>query len=167
MATRTMIPVEVYLTSVYRPDCDYVDGEVLERNLGERDHSYIQVALAAYFFSRRKALDIEVFTEQRVQVRLNRFRIPDVCVVLGGTKEKIFTTPPFLCVEILSPEDRMSRVWERIHDFFEMGVPNVWVIDPENRVAHIASPAGDLHRVHDFLRTANPVLEVPLAEIFE
>jgi Uma2 family endonuclease len=167
MATRALIPVEVYLTSVYRPDCDYVDGEVLERNLGERDHSYIQVALAAYFFARRKALNIEVFTEQRVQVRLNRFRIPDVCVVLGGTKEKIFTTPPFLCVEILSPEDRMSRVWERIHDYFEMGVPNVWVIDPETRLAHIASPAGDLHRATDILRTTDPALEVPLSEIFE
>ena len=167
MATRALIPVEVYLTSVYRPDCDYVDGEVLERNLGERDHSYIQVALAAYFFARRKALNLEVFTEQRVQVRANRFRIPDVCVVLGGTKEKIFATPPFLCIEILSPEDRMSRVWERIHDYFEMGVPNVWVIDPETRFAHIASSAGDLHRVTDVLRTADPVLEVPLAEIFE
>jgi Uma2 family endonuclease len=167
MATRTLIPVEVYLTSVYRPDCDYVDGEVLERNLGEREHSYIQAALVSYFFSRRKALNIEVYPEQRVQVRTNRFRIPDVCVVLGGTKEKIFITPPFLCVEILSPEDRMSRVWERIHDYFQMGVPNVWVIDPETRVAHIASATGDLHRVTDALRTADPVLEVPLVEIFE
>jgi len=167
MATRTLIPVEVYLTSVYRPDCDYVDGEVLERNLGEREHSYVQMALGSYFFSRRKALGIGVYPEQRVQVKPQRYRIPDICVVLGGTKEKIFTTPPFLCVEILSPEDRMSRVWERIHDYFEMGVPNVWVIDPETRFAHIASAAGDLHRVNDVLRTTDPVLEVPLAEIFE
>jgi Uma2 family endonuclease len=167
MATRALIPVEVYLTSVYRPDCDYVDGEVLERTLGEREHSYIQAALVSYFFTRRKALGIEVYPEQRVQVRPNRFRIPDLCVVVGGTKEKIFTAPPFLCIEILSPEDRMSRVWERIHDYFEMGVPNVWVIDPETRVAHVASPTGDLHRVHEVLRTADPLLEVPLAEIFE
>jgi Uma2 family endonuclease len=87
--------------------------------------------------------------------------------VLGNTTEEIFTQPPFLCVEILSPEDRMSRVWDRIHDFFEMGVPNVWIIDPETRVAHIASPTGDLHRVTDTLRTNDPVLEVPLSEIFE
>ena len=102
MATKALIPVEVYLTSVYRPDCDYVDGEVLERTLGEREHSYIQAALVSYFFSRRKALGIEVYPEQRVQVKPARYRIPDICVVLGGTKEKIFTTPPFLCIEILS-----------------------------------------------------------------
>jgi hypothetical protein len=47
MATRALIPVEVYLTTVYRPDCDYVDGEVLERNLGGRKHSQIQMALGA------------------------------------------------------------------------------------------------------------------------
>lgn len=161
------ISVEEYLATVFRPDCDYVDGEVLERNFGERDHSYVQAALGSYLFTRRKTRNIAVFTGQRIQVSRNRFRIPDVCVVLGGTKEKIFITPPFLCVEILSPEDRMSRVWERIHDFFEMGVPNIWVIDPETRVAHIASRTGDLHRVQDALRTTEPVLEVPLAEIFE
>lgn len=167
MTTRTLIPVEEYLTTVYHPDCDYVDGEVLERNLGERDHSYIQVAMSAYFFARRKALNIEVFTEQRVQVRANRFRIPDVCVVLGGTKETIFTIPPFLCIEILSPEDRMSRVQDRIEDYFTMGVPNVWIVDPTRRRAYYAIPEGDLQRAAGALRTTDPVLEVPLSEIFE
>ena len=167
MATRALIPVEVYLTSVYRPDCDYVDGEVLERTSGEREHSYIQAAIISYFFSRRKQLGIEVYPEQRVQVKANRYRIPDVCVVLGGTKEKVFSLPPFLCVEILSPEDRMPRVWERLHDYFQMGVPNVWVIDPENHMAHIATPSGDLLHVTETLRTGDPILEVPLSEIFE
>lgn len=167
MATRTLIPVEEYLTTVYRPDCDYVDGEVLERNLGEREHGFIQVAMGSYFFARRKAWKIEVYPEQRVQVRPNRFRIPDLCVVLGGTKEKIFTVPPFLCVEILSPEDHMSRMQDRIDDYFQMGVPNVWIVDPARRCAYYAMANGDLHRAPDVLRTSDPALEVPLAEIFE
>jgi Uma2 family endonuclease len=160
-------PVEQYLSTVYRPDCDYVDGEVLERNLGERDHSYIQAALVSYFFVRRKAWALEVYPEQRVQVRPNRFRIPDVCVVLGGTREKIFTAPPFLCVEIRSPEDPMSGFLERIDDYFAMGVPNVWVVDPARRCAYFATASGDLHRVTEVLRTGDPSFEVPLAEIFE
>jgi len=168
MATKTLVTVEEYLTTVYRPDCDYVDGEVLERNLGEREHSYIQAALVSYFFARRKAWNLEVYPEQRVQVRENRFRIPDICVVLGGTKEKIFTTPPFLCVEILSPEDRMGRVQDRIDDYFAMGVQNVWVINPARRCAYYATATGDLHRVTTgVLCTTDPLLEVPLAEIFE
>ncbi len=35
MASSTAISVEEYIHSVYRPDCDYVDGEVIERNVGE------------------------------------------------------------------------------------------------------------------------------------
>jgi Uma2 family endonuclease len=167
MATRALIPVEVYLTSVYRPDCDYVDGEVLERNLGGRKHGRLQLKLGAFFLARQEQWGTYAIVEQRVRVQPGRYRVPDVCVVLGATKEEVLSVPPFLCIEILSPEDRMTRVWERIHDYFEMGVPNVWVIDPETRSAHIASPSGDLHRVADALRTSNPAFEVPLTEIFE
>src|SRR5689334_20398838 len=130
MASRTLISVEEYLRTSYRPDCDYVDGEVQERNLGERDHSSLQMKVLMYLGTRQKELGIEVFPEQRVQVKPARFRIPDVCVVLGHTNEQIFTTPPFLCVEILSPEDRMSRVEERVDDYLAMGVRFVWVLDP-------------------------------------
>ena len=167
MATRALIPVEVYLTSVYRPDCDYVDGEVLERNLGERDHSYIQVALAAYFFARRKALNLEVFTEQRVQVRANRYRIPDICVVLGGTKEKIFTTPPFLCIEILSKDDTMVYMQEKIDDYLRFGVPYVWIINPRLRKGYVATKSGLVEAASGILETSDPEIRVPVEELFD
>ena len=109
MPTGTLISVEEYLATSYRPDCDYVDGRLEERNVGEWDHSKIQAAIVAYFFVRRKAWGISVAPEQRVQVNSTRFRVPDVCVLLGEPKEQIFRTPPFLCVEILSPEDRMNH----------------------------------------------------------
>ena len=167
MATRTLITVEQYLTTVYRPDCDYVDGEVLERNLGEKDHGRLQLKLGAYFLARQSQWNTFAIVEQRVQVRPGRFRIPDVCVLLGKTDEQVLTNPPFLCVEVLSPEDRMSRVQDRIDDYFAMGVPNVWVVDPVRRSAYEAAPTGDLRRVIKVLRTIEPVFEVPLSEIFE
>jgi Uma2 family endonuclease len=167
MATRTLIPVEEYLRTVYRPDCDYVDGEVVERNWGERDHGRLQLRLGAYFLARQAQWNTYAIVEQCVQVRPGKFRVPDVCVVLGSTQEQVLTTPPFLCVEILTPEDRMSRLQERIDDYFAMGVANVWVVDPARRCAFYATAAGDLHRVTDALRTNDPVLEIPLSEIFE
>ena len=42
MKAEALVPVEEYLRTSYDPDCDYVDGEVVERNLGERDHSSAQ-----------------------------------------------------------------------------------------------------------------------------
>ena len=167
MATRTLIPVEEYLATVYRPDCDYVDGEVMERNLGERDHGRLQLRLGAYFLARQTQWGTYAIVEQRVQVRPGKFRVPDICVILGSTNEQVLTRPPFLCVEILSPEDRVSRLQDRTDDYFAMGVPNVWVVDPARRCAFYATAAGDLHRVTDVLRTTDPVLEVPLSEIFE
>src|SRR6266446_6344575 len=110
MASRTLISVEEYLRTSYRPDCDYVDGEVVERNMGEYDHSRPQGRTLVYLMSREERWGITAVPEQRVQVSATRFRIPDVCVVLGTPTEQIFTKPPFLCVEILSPEDRMIRV---------------------------------------------------------
>jgi hypothetical protein len=35
MATSTLVPVSEYLATAYRPDCDYVDGQLQKRNLGE------------------------------------------------------------------------------------------------------------------------------------
>src|ERR1017187_9837216 len=46
MATNTVIPVSEYLRTSYSPDCDYVDGEVQERNMGEQDHSDLQTRIA-------------------------------------------------------------------------------------------------------------------------
>jgi Uma2 family endonuclease len=167
MAARTLISVEEYLATSYRPDCDYVDGEVVERNLGEWDHGWLQTSIASYFFVRRRQWNISVLTETRVQVKVARFRIPDICVVLGDTKEPILVRPPFICIEILSPEDRLKRIQERINDFLEMGVPYVWVLDPETKQAYTATPAEGLREVKTgMLKTESPTLEVPLSEIF-
>jgi Uma2 family endonuclease len=168
MPTGTLLSVEEYLATSYRPDCDYVDGQILERNLGEFDHSRLQAALVIYFGARQKQWGVRVVPEQRLQVKLNRFRVPDVCVLLGEPGEQILTKPPFLCIEILSPDDRMSRIEERIDDYLAMGVPYVWLVDPGTRRAYTATAGEGLREVKDgVLRTANPEFEVPLRELFE
>ena len=166
--TRALISVEEYLTTVYESDCDYVDGEVLERNMGESDHSWLQGALIIFLGSRRAEWNITVMPEMRVQVAKNRFRVPDICVVLGGRpRERILTTPPFLCIEILSSEDRWTRVEERINDFLAMGVAYVWVIDPATRQTYVATAAEGLRESKDgILRTADPSFEVSIPELY-
>jgi Uma2 family endonuclease len=167
MGSATQVSVAEYLSTAYSPDRDYVDGVVLERNLGEYDHSSIQGAILVALFNRRRQCGIRVVPEQRVQVRRERFRIPDVCAVLADSPvEQIFRHPPFLCVEILSKDDRMSEMQERIDDYLQMGVSYVWLVDPRSRRAWTYTV--DLIReVKDgVLRTQNPDIEVPLAEIF-
>ena len=120
-----------------------------------------------YFYQRRKEWNITVVPEQRVQVSATRFRVPDICILLGKTKEQIFRTPPFLCIEILSPEDRMSRLEQRIDDYLAMGVKYVWIFDPQSKRAYTATLAEGLCEFKGtVLRTENPVLELPLEEAF-
>lgn len=103
MPAGMLISVSEYLSTSYDPDCDYVDGEVLERKVGELDHSRLQTVLLAYFFNRETQWGIYVIAEQRVQVSGTRFRVPEVCVVAGHKpNEQILTKPPLLCIEILS-----------------------------------------------------------------
>jgi Uma2 family endonuclease len=48
----------------------------------------------------------------------------------------VITHAPLLCVEILSPEDRIGRVEDKIEEYFRMGVRAVWVIDPRRRIGY-------------------------------
>jgi Uma2 family endonuclease len=156
-----------YLASSYDPDCDYVDGEILERNVGELDHSKMQKLLILYFGNREDQLGVHVYPEQRVQVSRTRFRVPDICVVGGAEPtEQIFTKPPTLCIEILSPEDTMTRMQERIDDYLNFGVPHVWVLDPRLKRAYHFTADGMREAKDGVLRTENPPIAIPLAEIF-
>jgi Uma2 family endonuclease len=168
MATATQISVTEYLNTTYRPDRDYVDGEVLERNLGEYEHSRPQMRLILFFGTREKEWHIRVVPEQRVQVKATRFRIPDVCVVLEGSPvEAIFRQPPFICIEILSKDDSFKSVVDRLDDYVAMGVGNVWVIEPNARRGYRYTQEGFLEAKDGILRTSNPELAVPLADLFD
>src|SRR5260370_41918646 len=95
MQRGTLVSVEEYLNTSYSPDCEYVEGKILERNLGEFDHSRLQIRLGSYLHIREKEWGIFAVIEQRVQVKSDRFRVPDVCVVAGEQpSEQIFTRPP-------------------------------------------------------------------------
>ena len=167
MPTGTLISLQEYLASTYEPDCDYVDGHLEERNLGEVNHSRLQMRVGAYLLAHYGDRGIEVFPELRVQVKSHRFRVPDLCLTVGPPQEQILTHPPFLCIEILSPEDRMSRVETRINDYLAMGVRYVWVLDPETRQAFIATAAEGWREVKSgLLSTDGPRVELPLAEAF-
>jgi hypothetical protein len=49
LASATIVPVSEYLSITYRPDCDCIDREVQERNLGEREHALLQGIFTAIF----------------------------------------------------------------------------------------------------------------------
>ena len=81
MPQALLLPVDEYLGTSFRPDCDFIAGEVHERNFGDRNHSNLQAALVVVFHPRRNAWNVLPLPEQRVQISETRFRIPDLCIV--------------------------------------------------------------------------------------
>lgn len=167
MATATFVSIDQYLHTTYRPDCDYVDGVIEERNLGTQPHGQLELAFLLLLYQLEGVHGIKVILETRVQTGFTRFRIPDVCVVLGESNETILRTAPFLCIEVLSPEDRFSRVETRLEEYFQIGVKFVWVVDPISHEAWIYSPSGKRTVEDGVLRTSQPDLEIQLTELFQ
>lgn len=167
MATAALIPVSEYLSSSYEVDYDYVDGELLERNMGEWQHGSLQNLLGSLFWVKRHDWNVKTSTEQRVQVCSDRYRVPDVCVMRKADQvHRIVKTPPIICIEVLSPEDRMQRVLERVRDFHRMGVENVWILNPFTRDAWIAQNDGSQQHVSDALVVEGTPIRIDLAEVW-
>ena len=169
MASATLAAVSEYeyLHSDYEPDRDYVDGELQERNVGERPHSLLQTILVAIFHANRKAWGIVAGTEMRVQVSRGNYRVPDVCVLRkSDPADDIVQKSPLVCIEVLSPEDRMKRIQERFADYARMGVENMWLFDPLSRRAWVVLPDGSQHRMmEEFIIPGTPI-RIDLAEVF-
>ena len=168
MSSATLVSVDEYLGTSYRPDRDYVDGELQERQVGEWPHSRAQGRLYAFLFQREAQWGVRVVPEQRVQVSPTRFRIPDICAVLASDPiQPILKQPPFLCIEILSKDDTVSQLNDRLNDYFRMGVRYVWVIDPLMQRAYIYTEGQMLEALDGFLRTHDPDIIAPLEEILK
>lgn len=161
MAVAALVPLEEYLSTTWDPDRDYVDGRLVERNVGELDHSYVQYLMAKLLDQR----GLFPFTELRVQVKPDRFRIPDVLAVRQMPSGRFIRKPPYIVAEILSPEDRARDLVDRIDDYLDFGVENIWVIDPAHQRVAIETREGS--RVcRDTVETSDGAISIPLNEIF-
>jgi len=73
-----------------------------------------------------------------------KYRVPDVCVYKQpAPRDPIPSTRPFVAVEILSP------------------------ISPDTRRADVYTASGSYEARDGVLRTEDPAIEVPLAELFQ
>jgi len=158
---------EEYLTTTYRPDCDYVDGRLEERNLGERDHAFLQLIFGNLFMNNRKLWGVVAATDWRVQVRKKNYRIPDVTVLpTGSSKEPVLRHPPLLVIEILSPRDTLKAMATRCKDYLRFGIEKIWIVDPEMQRAWYLTAQGPVLAENQELSIAGTPIRVSLNEVF-
>jgi Uma2 family endonuclease len=115
--------------------------------------------LVAYFVARQKEWGVTVVIEPRVVIHK-----PDIGVLAG---EPASGHAPFLCIEIISSDDRFQQLQVRLDDYLADGVRYVWLLDPSARRAYVATTETGLREVKDtVLRTENPALDLPLGAVF-
>jgi len=157
--------VEEYLhTSFEGADCEYLDGEVVERNMGNKSHGKIQLRIAAALQAHEGNTGIYVVVEVRQRVTDTRYRIPDVAVYEREPEEEVPSAPPLVAVEVLSPDDRFSDFLPKLQEYLVWGVRHIWVADPPNRKLFHYDQTG-LHEVANF---SLPEMDIMLqnADIF-
>jgi Uma2 family endonuclease len=162
-----MSTVSGYLATSYRPDRELIGGELHERNSGEYDHSNLQGALVEWLRVRRREWRIRVLPEQRIRVAANRFRIPDVCVISRDQEiEPVFTRPPLICIEVLSKDDTLRGMQDRVDDYLAFGVPNIWILDPVGRRAYVCTHGDFREPEGGILDVASSPIRITLDELF-
>lgn len=142
-AFEKQVSVEEYRSTVYEHDCEYVDGKIEERDLGEFEHAFVQGLLVGLFITNREAWGVYPLPEQRVQTQKRRFRVPDIAVLRQGSiREPVLTRPPLLAIEVQSPDIPLRKTELKAMEYLAFGIEHVWVIDPYARVAYRGTPKG-------------------------
>lgn len=117
-----------------KPACEYLDGVLTQKPLPTWDHGAIQsqsIQLIA-----REAPGLFPAAEITVQLRTGRFLVPDVVVQDRARLQRPYPLDPVhLCIEVLSPSDRVSDVLAKCEEYHAWGVPTAWIIDPDERRA--------------------------------
>lgn len=164
MASQTVISLDEYMrTSFEGPDREFVDGEVLERNMEQLLHGIAQANFVPAFGPYRAA-GLRVITEIRVRLRERLIRVPDVGVFEGKPTEDVPSTPCLVAIEILSPDDRLGATRARLQEYRDWGVRHAWIVDPDNRIFYVLDDAG-FHDVPQLTVPAYGIVIQP-ADIF-
>jgi Uma2 family endonuclease len=157
------VSLEEYLNTSYDPDVEFVDGVLVERNIGDWSHSLIQTNVL--FALRRKYPRLKVVAGLRSNTAATRYRIPDVSVLLAAPHTDYLLDAAFVAVEVLSEDDVMSKVTRKLKEYAAKGVPNIWLIDPREQLMWVYRPPA-LVEIEETLSTTDGSIELFRAGIF-
>ena len=142
----TLIPVEEYLHTTYKPGCEYEDGVLTPKPISTWKHSLIQSRCGQLLLNSYPAF--LPGSELTVQLREGRYLVPDIAVQRKDRLQDPYPSEPIhLCIEILSPDDRLSELMAKAEEYHAWGVHMVWILDPEKRIAWQYSSDRRFHEI--------------------
>src|SRR6185312_5712137 len=130
MSSTTLVPVEEYLRSSEKPNCEYRDGVLYPKPMPTTFHGLLEFMLVLML----SKLGLQAAPEVTIRLSPTKYLVPDV--VAAPVLQNPYPVEPVLhCCEILSPEDRLGTMLAKCEEYHAWGVPFCWVIDPVKRTA--------------------------------
>src|SRR5215471_4062435 len=127
MASGTVLVSEQeYLSTTYKPGCDYIDGVLRPKPMATRKHGKTQIRIGQLFLG---FPDFEADSELTVKLRTGKYFVPDLAVQRRDQIQDSYPGQPVhLCIEIMSPEDRFPEVVAKCAEYHEWGVETTWIL---------------------------------------
>ena len=161
MSSAALVSVEEYLRRTEKPYCEYIDGVLYAKAMPTKSHGLIQFLLILLLRKR----GLEALPEVTVRLNESKFLIPDV-VAAPVIESPYPTKPVLLCVEILSPDDRVGAMLAKCEQYHAWGVPFCWVVDPEKQTAWQYHAGGEPERVEKDGALRAGEVNIPMPELF-
>ncbi len=127
---------------------EIVDGEEEIKNMSGAKAGGVALRLGAeiWFFARDKKLGRVYGADTMFTIGKNE-RMPDVAFVSTkkipkkGEPIKKWNFAPDLAIEVISPNDVYDKIFDKLNDYFEAGVQQVWLVEPRfERIRIYKSP---------------------------
>ena len=160
MSSATLISVDEFLKSAYKPACEYIDGVLRPKPMPTKLHALIQFLIVSLL----RAQNVDALAEVCVRVTPTKFFVPDV-IADSRIQDPYPTEPVILCVEILSPDDEPGETMARVSDYLHAGTSAVWMIDPYKRRVFVADHNGT-REVENLIVSMDLIGSVDFNELF-
>ncbi len=165
MATATHLSLEEFhrLYDGEKPNYEYWFGEAIQKPRATSLHGALQFVLMMFLRTRGWIVAPEV----TLKLVADAEPVPDVIASRERLSGPYPTKPVGICIEILSPQDRLKKTIEKGKHYLNWGVPHVWIIEPQSRTAWMMTrehPDGIW--VHPDGNLVADDTEIALSEIF-
>jgi Uma2 family endonuclease len=178
-ATKTLLTAEQFDNYPFEEDRRYEldEGELIETEKPAYWHNHVSgellFTLDRYF--KGSSLGEVLISENVYALGPSTRRSPDVAVILGNRYEelksaKVIPIIPEIAAEVLSPSETPRMIHRKLKQYFEAGVKEVWLIDPDSHEVEVwrgaTLPDRALVAGEALTSPLLPGFELPLSELF-
>jgi Uma2 family endonuclease len=144
------------MTDSLRRLVEFTDGEIEVLPMPTRKHQVILAFLYELFVAFIRPLGGKVlFAPLRMEVRPGKFREPDLLLLRNARdprNQNAFWLGADLVVEIVSPDAPERDTVTKRADYAEAGIPEYWIVNPEDETITVLTLADDAYAEHGVFR---------------